>query len=276
MISTDTIVLLIPINDPESLTIRAIAEKLKIPTLISNQPHGAKLDKEENLIARAKEVNPDADRIVIIEIPDPKTEKELEDQGLKVVIIDHHRYGELDRTNDISSLEQFLAYFEISNEELEKHGFDSLMIQIVAAMDRGFVWAVKEMNLNPEDEKRGLDYYHALLLELGGDKRKEEEAQAKKAFAEREGRGNFVFVENANPEIGIRDALSFEMAHHFGKPTTLLLKQGHILYVQETDKALDLLKRFGGFTYGGDTCWGIWQKEGEDIVDDVMRMLEIE
>jgi len=273
MIDVRTVVLLTPINDPESVTIRRIADAFEIPVLVSKQPHGATLAKESKLLARIQETNPNAQTIVIVEIPGLKEEDELRQTGMKVEIIDHHRYGEIDRTNNISSLEQFLAYFKISLDELRLKGFDPLLIQGVADMDQGFVWKVKSRNHTKDDEERIFEHYHHLLLELGGEKRKEQEAIAVRAFEQRIEEDRYVFVENPVHGIGIRDALSFEVAKFYGRPTTLILHENRIIYVQETSKALELLEKFGGFTYGGDTCWGIWQKEGQNILEEVKQIV---
>src|SRR5690348_4213283 len=104
-------ILVCPKNDEESLQILKIAQAAGFPTVISAQPHGARLYNEPNLIARLKLADPDAQRVAIVEIPGVTVEDELKSIGYEVVIIDHHRYDDLDRMQHLSSLEQFLEVF---------------------------------------------------------------------------------------------------------------------------------------------------------------------
>jgi hypothetical protein len=70
-----------------------------------------------------------------------------------------------------------------------------------------------------------------------------------------------VIIENET-KLGLRARLSRIIAIEIGKPTPLILaepKRGFI-YVQETDRAQDLFKKFGGFTYGMGNNWG-YRKE---------------
>ena len=109
-------------NDPESRLIYLIALLLGIRTITSPQPHGASFDKElgavEKILAtRLREV-------WTIELPGVNTEEAIRKCGIRVVTIDHHVYGTLDRAHDLetgerkkSSLEQFLASLELTVKE---------------------------------------------------------------------------------------------------------------------------------------------------------------
>src|SRR5688572_8736726 len=108
-----TSILICPRNDEESLMILKIAEALGLSIVESNQPHGAKLDREGDLVARIQEANPNAKTLTIVELPGPKTEQELKDLGFELAIIDHHTYDDLDRMKPKSSLEQFLERYEV-------------------------------------------------------------------------------------------------------------------------------------------------------------------
>src|SRR3989338_8262413 len=121
-------ILITPANDPESLLISDIATALNIPILMSAQPHGARLEREPDLVVRIREANPHAKTLVIVEIPGPAIEEELEAAGFRVVIIDHHRYDGLDRMHQTSSLEQVLAFLKIDDDELRAHRFDPTLV----------------------------------------------------------------------------------------------------------------------------------------------------
>lgn len=267
--------LICPRNDEESLMIARIAEKAKIPTLISSQPHGAKLAKESDLLGRIQDVNPEAGTLVIVEIPGVAVEDELKGLGYEIVIIDHHRYDDLNRMKPQSSLEQFLAYFEITDTELEKFGFDLVLVQGVAAMDRGFIWELRKTL--PETEwKRAIDFYRALSKELNRSQREEEERVAEEVWNEREERDGIIIIRSEEDRISIRDALSYLIAETYNRPMPAIITQGtRRIYAQETDAALRLQETFGGFTFGGDRCWGVLKEDGEGVpsVEEVLGVI---
>lgn len=246
--------LICPKNDPESLTILRLSGAMNLAALESNQPHGAKLELEENLMDRIAKYQPQ--RIVIVEIPGPDVEDKLRRAGYEIVLIDHHRYGELDRSNPESSLEQFLNLYEITNGDIEKLGFDPVLIRGVGAMDRGFIWAVEELPYSNEEKDSIIAYYEALLRELGGALREDQEREAKVIFAERTQYGDYLYFDAKSATTRLRDALSFEIGRHFRKPMPSIIDMKDTLYVQETEAAEELLREFGGFTFGTN-CFGI-------------------
>lgn len=244
-----------------------IAEKIGLPVLISKQAHGAKLSREKKLLARAQEINPDVDRLIIVEIPGPEIEKELSELGLEVVIIDHHRYDDLDRMQKQSSLEQFLKLLKINDKKLTDLGFNPMMVRSVAALDRGFIWELKKQGLSQKDFRRALNFYRALTLELGGERREREETTARAAWQTRTEKSGIIIVKSSQDKISIRDPISFIVAEQFDAPRPVIIIQGERrMYVQDCDFALDLYKRFGGFTFGQDRCWGIL-KDNEPLPD---------
>lgn len=93
--------LISPVNDGESRTILDIALKLNMDVRISHQPWGAMLSKEPPETFQGLMEN-----VMIVEIPGLEEEDRLR-LGHKVFIIDHHRYQNIDRSNPLSSLEQF-------------------------------------------------------------------------------------------------------------------------------------------------------------------------
>ncbi len=263
-------VLICPRNDEESLLIIKIAKALEIPMIVSQQGHGATLDKEKDLIKKVKKADPEALAVAIVEIPGVETEKELQKAGIEVYIIDHHQYNDLDRLNKQSSLEQFLDLYEIDDDELKEVGFDPMLVMAVAAVDRGFLWELQKIGLSEADQKRGVQYIKELVYELGFKERKEEEVQAKKAWEGRREQNGFLIIESDNDDIDLRDAVSYFIFDEYGKPTPAIIKQGNRkLYVQETDKAKELIEKYSGFLFGGGKCWGmISPRDGELVPTD--------
>ncbi|MFA6130985.1 MAG: hypothetical protein WC730_01860 [Patescibacteria group bacterium] len=274
-----TTVLLCPRNDEESLTILRLAEAIGLSMVVSSQPHGAKLAKESHLLERILEINPQVNTVVIVEIPGSKEEEMLRAQGLDVHVIDHHRYDEVDRRNAKSSLEQFCEYFKLNDEKISALGFLPKEISWVAAIDRGFVWELREQGYAPEEIQQALAYYRTLTLQLGEARREKEETAAKIAWEAREEKNGILMVRSVADDISIRDALSFLVATTFEKPQTVFIVQGHRrMYVQDTDAASALFDRFGGFTFGGDRCWGILKDDGnlpkeEEILEVLVRAI---
>ncbi|MCH8049269.1 hypothetical protein IH979_00985 [Patescibacteria group bacterium] len=268
-------VLICPRNDEESLMILKLAQKLGLPTVVSQQPHGAVLKREKKLLARIQEANPDAKRLVIVELPGPEVEKELEDQGFEVVIIDHHRYDGLDRMQEKSSLEQFMDLFGIGDDELTAWGFDPKLVSAVGAIDRGFLWELKKEGIVGEEKKRVIEFYKSLTNELGIERRQKEEAKAREAWEKREVRDGVTIVKSDEDLISIRDAVSFIVSEEFDEPQPVLILQGdRRMYLQDSDRAKALYDRFGGFTFGKDRCWGILSEERKlPSVDEVLSII---
>ncbi|MDP2631546.1 MAG: hypothetical protein Q8P30_02125 [Candidatus Uhrbacteria bacterium] len=274
MIDISKTVLICPRNDEESLMILMIAEKLGLATVISGQPHGAKLDREKNLLARVMDENPEAQTLVIVELPGIGAEKELEEQGLNVIIIDHHRYDDLDRMRDKSSLEQFIDLFNVTDAMLSDFGFDSDMVRGVGVIDRGFLWELPKAGYNGEKRRKVIEYYRKLTLELGQDRRAREEEAAQVAWESREERDGVIIIHSDEDKSSIRDAISFIIAKEFEKPTPAIIIQGkRRMYVQDSDSAKDLHEKFGGFTFGHDRCWGILTDE--EPLPNLDEVLEI-
>jgi hypothetical protein len=269
-------VLVCPRNDEESLQILKIAKAFNIATVISAQGHGAKLEFEPDIKDRIMKADPDASTVVIVEIPGLVKENELRESGLEVCVIDHHRYNDLDRLNDKSSLEQFLDYFQISDEELRNAGFDTVLIAAVAANDRGFLWELHKMGLSEQEEQRAIRYIKELVYELGFGDRKKEEDEAREAWNARREQDGFLIIESDNDEIDIRDAVSYLIFDEFKSPKPTIIKQGEYkLYVQETIKAQLLIEKYGGFLFGGGRCWGIVAEKDSKLpeIDEILKEL---
>lgn len=257
-------ILICPRNDEESLMILKIAEKLGISVVESAQPHGAKLDREKDLLGRLQEVNPDARTLVIVELPGPAVEKELEGIGYEVMIIDHHTYDDLDRMKPQASLEQFLEIYNVDEMLLKALGFDPKMVEAVAAIDRGFLWELEKLGWSEAMKSKARKFYRSLTMELGPERRKKEESAAKEAWKNRREQNGFMIVTADSDDVSVRDALSFIVADEIGKPTPLIIVQGtRRVYVQETDDVEKLKAAFGGFTFGQNRCWGLLKDDGD-------------
>ncbi len=258
----ENLLLLCPRNDEESLMILKIAEKIGLATLVSDQPHGAKLSREKKLLTRIQKTNPQAEKIIIVEIPGPVEEKELTTRGYKVIVVDHHQYGELNRMKRKSSLEQFLTLLKISDADLKKMGFKPDMVAAVAALDRGFIWELRRLGYSGRRLKKALDFYRQLTLEVEGKRRLREEKLAALAWQQRTTIDGVLVVESKEDKISLRDPLSFLIAGEYKEPRQTIIVQGkRRAYVQDTNAASKLLKRFGGFTFGNNKCWGILSED---------------
>jgi len=257
-----TSLLVCPKNDVESREIIKIAEAFEIPTIVSEQPHGATLDAELNLIGRIRDKNSIATDVVIIEMPSPATEDNLRELGFDVHVVDHHRYEAFDRMKQESSLEQFRTLFGIDDIALSMMGFDPVLVRGVGLIDRGFVWELVKENVPNADKKRMIAYYREETSKLGGN-RKEEEAEARKAWKNRRQDGDVIIVESESRNLSIRDAISFLVAEEFSVPPVVFIYQpNRVIYVQDSSTALSLQRTFGGFTFGQNKCWGRTLKDG--------------
>ncbi|MFA5945608.1 MAG: hypothetical protein WC802_01705 [Patescibacteria group bacterium] len=251
-------ILLCPKNDEESVLILQIAKSAGIPTVVSPQEHGAKLELEKDLEERLKKANPQASTIVIVETPGPEREQELEKAGYEVIIIDHHRYEGLNRMKQESSLDQFLVLFELDDAKLEELGFDPFLVKGIGMMDRGWVWELAKEGIEKADRKRIMDYYQSLLEDMGGLKTGDVES-ARTAWDGREVRDGVIIVRSTSndPAVHIRQALSSILAENFDEPPVTLVVEGNgRIAVQDTDKATKLHEKFGGYVFGKDLCWG--------------------
>jgi len=261
--------LLCTTNDPESLTIVRIAQKLHIPLLESKQAHGAMLAREPRLLERMKE-NPTTKHVAIVEIPGVAEERCIADLGIEVHIIDHHTYPNLDRMQNEASLTQFRVLFEISDEDLRCAGFDPEIIRGVALIDQGFVWELAESELSPEKQRASRAYYISCKRDIDA-KYSETEDAALEAWQTREIQEDVVIIRSKS-SYRIREAVSFLLADAFPEapPTSIIIEGDGRVSVQETDKAEELFAKFGGFLFGKKRCWGIVAENRPPTVDEIM------
>lgn len=259
-------------NDPESLTIVRIARALGIPCIESTQMHGATLSREPNLSERLAELG-GVEHLAIVEIPGEKEEEELKGRGIEVHVIDHHTYEGLDRMQNIASLTQFLSLFEITDKDLAEKNIDPEIVQGVALLDQGFVWALAASDLSPEKKRETREYYVACKRSIQP-QYVEVEASAESAWERREEREGMVII-RSNGTHHIREAVSFRIADAYPAhpPTSIIIESDGRVSVQETDKAEELFKKFGGFLFGGKRCWGMLGKDNPPSVDNIIANL---
>ncbi len=264
-------------NDEESLIIQYLAQAIGLPTVISDQPHGAKLSREPNLLYRVMKADPEVKRVVIVEIPGEVEEEMLRVQGFEVVIIDHHRYDDLDRMKVKSSLEQFRELFALDDAAVEKLGFDPITVNAVGLIDRGFIWELKKEGWSQENIERGIAGYRALAQALDAEKFAQEEIDAEVAWRAREERDGIVIIKLEDDMMSIREALSFIVAREFpdGPPTLIIFQGQRRVYVQDCDQAKALFDHFGGFTFGQDRCWGMLATVDRPLpaLDEVLKLI---
>lgn len=128
--------LVIARNDGEAVAIIDIAVRLGFDVRISDQPWGAMLEREPaSTFLNLKET------VIIVEMPGPDKEAELS-RGHRLIIIDHHKYPDLERSNPKSSLEQFadLIGYTLTGWEVG-----------VALNDRGYISALVAGNYSPDE-----------------------------------------------------------------------------------------------------------------------------
>ncbi len=269
----DSIVLIVPPNDAEAILISQIAEKLKLPTILSKQTHGASLDQGHDYFRQIKKGG--YKTVVVVEMPGPKTEKRLKALGVDLHIIDHHHYTGLDRAHHPktkrllpSSLEQFLKFFRITEAKLRVLGFDPKLVAGIGVMDRGFIWALKEEGWSKKEIDQVLAFHDGLLSHIHNPKTEaRKQAVAVQAWKRRKKWNGYLVVES-RADIQLRPRLSRIIALEIGKPTSLIvIERGRgLIYVQESDHAMGLFTKFGGFTFGLDRNWGFKNEQGKSSV----------
>ncbi len=265
-------VLIIPPNDPEALMIYEIAKGLGIQIIRSPQPHGADLDRELDIVPLVKAGG--WERVVIVEMPGLKTEAKLRKLGVDVVIIDHHHYTGIERAHDTkgrslpSSLEQFLKLFRVTDAKLLKLGYDPRIVLGIGVMDRGFVWAMQKDGFTEKEITATIALQRTLLGSHGMLKDEDRKmAVARKAWDRRTQWEGYQIVQHGT-DVEIRSRVSMIVALEVKKPTPIIFveKKRGLIYVQESENAMDLFRKFGGFTFGVDHNWGFRNVPGKKSV----------
>jgi hypothetical protein len=265
-------VLIVPPNDAEAVMIQRLAEYLELPTIISKQLHGASLDKGHDYVAEVRSGG--YQTAIVIEMPGLESEQALKDMGVEVVLIDHHHYTGLDRAHGAdgkmlpSSLEQFLELFGITDDQLRAWGLNPKLVRGIGIQDRGYIWALMKEGYTKEEAMNVMAYADELTAHLHNPKTEQRKWDlARKAWKKRKEWNGF-YVVSTRADVQLRPRLSRIVAEEMGKPTALIIvEHGRgIIYVQESDYAMGLFEKFGGFTFGLDRNWGHKHQRGEKKV----------
>lgn len=265
--------LIVPPNDEEAYLIAELSERKGYRVHRSNQPHGARLEREPDVLRIVKDSG--AATVIIVEMPGPEIEEKIRAMGKHLVVIDHHNYAELERAYAPdgsvlpSSLEQFLRVAGIEDTHLKRFGYKPDLVRGIGLWDAGYIWGVMSAGYSKERALQVAAYKDELAEKVGAAEADPVNRQeARRAFEDREKfsakGGDYFVVTSSHPTARIRSNLSRLFAFMYWKPTPLIISErgGERLYVQETDRALDLFYHFGGFTFGTDRNWG-YENEAE-------------
>ncbi len=266
-------VLIVPPNDAEAIQISQIAQKMQLPVILSKQTHGASLDQGRNYLAQVKAGG--YKRVVVVEMPGPKSEARLKKMGIELILIDHHHYTGLDRAHDEktgkmlpSSLEQFLKLFRLTDKKLTSLGFHPRLVHAIGIHDRGFIWALQDEGYSKKEIREFLKYHDGLLAQIQSPRTEKRKQLIAHNAWKRRTRWSTYFIVETEADIQLRPRLSRIVALEIGKPTALIIverKRG-LIYVQESDHAMKLFRTFGGFTFGQDRNWGYRNEKGKKRV----------
>ena len=255
-------VLIVPANDAEAIMIQRLAQKLKLPMIVSKQSHGASLDKGHDYVKDVRDGG--YAHVIVVEMPGTKSEAKLRKMGIELTIVDHHHYTGLSRAHDAqgkmlsSSLEQFMAMFKVTDARLKQWGLDPRLVSGIGIQDRGYVWSLQDEGYSKAEIKRVMAFHDELISHLRNPKTEaRKDRVAVDAWARRKKWREF-FVITTRADVQLRPRLSRIVVEEVGKPTPLIIiEHGRgLIYVQESPYALHLFERFGGFTFGLDRSWG--------------------
>lgn len=256
-------ILIVPTNDAEAVLILKIATAIGLPAIVSSQPHGATLDCEPKVLEKIKKSG--ARQVAIVEMPGLKIEEKLKKLGVNIKIIDHHRYGKLNRKKLKSSLEQFLQIFKITDARLVELGFDPRLVRGIGILDRGFIHGLEKEKYSHEEIKKIFTYQKKLLRPfVDPTEEKKYESAARKAWKQRK-EWNGYFIVTGHTKEGFRRHLSHYVFEKFGPVVPIILdERGRgVISVQDSPAAEKLFKKFGGFTFGEKGNWGYKNESGK-------------
>jgi hypothetical protein len=259
------VTLVCPDNDAESRIILLIAYRLGLCVIRSGQGLGATLHDERGNIVQLIIATGKSD-VWVVEMPSVHYEARLEGAGVTLTIIDHHTYGELDRSHDEeghplpSSLEQFIALTGVTDEQLQSWGLDPIVVRGIGIMDARFVQGLREEGFSHNEICRVLDF-RCMCAEEGNPHFVEASREASYAWSRRETVSGFLVVCSTS-QVGIRGAVSTfsiygELDTH---PIIIVDKNGREIFVQNIDSTVVEVLRTAfpeGFTFGTGRCWGV-------------------
>ena len=254
-----------PNNDLEAKTIVEMLEKNEEEYLVTGQAWGASWEKlEEELKEKVEKAKQNGKSVYGVE---------LQGDSNAAINIDHHIYGEDDRSNPKSSIEQVA---DILGVEL------TLDEQFVSANDKGYIPAMQELGANLGIEEKDLQEIIENIRmrdrEMQG-VTPEQEAQAQEA------------VEKLGDLSEKREYIAMDLPHSktstvtdrlFGKYDNLLITSadGETNFYGKTEIINMLNEKFpGGWSGGqldqGSGFWGGYANQDE-IKAEVKKLIEAE
>ena len=254
-----------PNNDLEAKTIVEMLEKNEEEYLVTGQAWGASWEKlEEELKEKVEKAKQNGKSVYGVE---------LQGDSNGAINIDHHIYGEDDRSNPKSSIEQVA---DILGVEL------TLDEQFVSANDKGYIPAMQELGANLGIEEKDLQEIIENIRmrdrEMQG-VTSEQEAQAQEA------------VEKLGDLSEKREYIAMDLPHSktstvtdrlFGKYDNLLITSadGETNFYGKTEIINMLNEKFpGGWSGGqldqGSGFWGGYANQDE-IKAEVKKLIEAE
>lgn len=243
--------LIIPDNDGEAHLTIEIARRLWVDVRVSRQGWGATLEA-----ARAQ--NPEIlastrKGVWLFEIPGKAVERDLEQGGTKVVVLDHHYYRDEDRTQPTCSLEQFLEMLGVTDEQLEALSLDPRFVQSVAVNDREYIYGLREAGFSEEEIRRVREY--DMRAQLG--ERYEDALRLNEAIYARRTRAGNVTILRTTGEESVSPAVDRIVLDHPDEVAKILsVKHGadgeleSLVFSGPTD-LVQQLKAGAEPTYGG-------------------------
>lgn len=251
-----------PNNDLEAKTIIEMLEREGEKYLVTGQTWGASWEKlEEEIKTKLKEAMENGQEVYGIE---------LQGNSNGAINIDHHTYGEDDRRNSKSSIEQVA---DILEKEL------TLDEQFVSANDKGYIPAMEELGkklkINPKDLKEIIANIRMRDRETQGIT-SEQEAQAEEAIkklGELKEKRNYISIDLPHSKTStVTDRL-------YGKYDNLLVtsEDGETNFFGKTEIIKMLNERFpsgwsGGSLEQGSGYWGGYADQN-DIKTEVQNKI---
>lgn len=253
-----------PNNDLEAKTIIEMLEREGEKYLVTGQTWGASWEKlEEEIKNKLKEAMENGQEVYGIE---------LQGNSNGAINIDHHTYGEDDRRNSKSSIEQVA---DILEKEL------TLDEQFVSANDKGYIPAMEELGkklkINPKDLKEIIANIRMRDRETQGIT-SEQEAQAEEAIkklGELKEKRNYISIDLPHSKTStVTDRL-------YGKYDNLLVtsEDGETNFFGKTEIIKMLNERFpsgwsGGSLDQGSGYWGGYADQN-DIKTEVQNKINV-
>jgi hypothetical protein len=258
---------IIPKNDLEAFAIYKMLQRNNENYLVTGQAWGASWDKlEDDIKEKILEYQAKGD-IQVYGV-------ELQGSFPKTINVDHHSYGNDDRTNSKSSLEQVAEILGVDLNYAEL---------FISEGDKGSVEAVRKLGkeLQMSDEKIDdiLSIMKSLSFRIQGITKEQEEqsAEAVKALGEIDGVRDYIEIEIPHSKtVTVTDKLQ-------GKYLNLLIisGDGETNFYGQTEYIMQLKNKFVGGWSGGklDEGHGFWggyfdQSEIRTFVRSMMEKIK--